>query len=63
MDMTMIEVTDKRCAVGDIVTFIGRDGDAEITVSEVAQQGELSPYEILTGLRGRLPRVYVGADP
>jgi len=63
MDMTMIEVTDKRCAVGDIVTFIGKDGDAEITVSEGAQQGELSPYEILTGLRGRLPRVYVGADP
>jgi len=61
MDMTMIEVTDKRCAVGDIVTFLGADGDATLSVTEVAAFGELSPYELLTGLRGRLPRLYVGA--
>ena len=60
MDMTMVDVTDKRCAVGDVVTLIGRDGDATITVADVAAAGGFSPYEILTGLRGRLPRVYVG---
>ena len=60
MDMTMIDVTDKRCAVGDIVTLLGRDGDALITVADLAAAGGFSPYEILTGLRGRLPRVYVG---
>jgi alanine racemase len=60
MDMTMVDVTDKRCVAGDIVTFLGRDGDAMITVSELAAAGALSPYEVLTGLRGRLPRVYVG---
>jgi alanine racemase len=59
MDMTMIEVTDKQCSVGDVVTFVGRDGDAAISVQDVADAGEFSPYEILTGLRGRLPRVYL----
>lgn len=60
MDMTMVDVTDKRCAVGDIVTLIGRDGKSSVTVADLASAGGFSPYEILTGLRGRLPRVYVG---
>jgi alanine racemase len=59
MDMTMLDVTDKKCAVGDIVTFLGRDDDAIITVRQLAEIGDFSPYEILTGLRGRLPRLYV----
>lgn len=61
MDMTMVNVTDHSCAVGDVVTFIGRYGSAIISVQEVADAGGLSPYEILTGLRTRLPRQYVGA--
>jgi alanine racemase len=60
MDMTMLDVTDRSCAVGDVVTYIGRVGDATITVQDVAIAGGLSPYEILTGLRGRLARQYVG---
>jgi alanine racemase len=60
MDMTMLDVTDKKCAVGDIVTFLGRDADALITVRQLAESGDFSPYEILTGLRGRLPRTYAG---
>lgn len=63
MDMTMIDVTDKRCVPGDVVTLIGRDGDVELTVGDVAAFGNFSPYEILTGLRGRLPRVYTDAEP
>jgi alanine racemase len=60
MDMTMLDVTDKTCAVGDVVTFVGKDGDAVLTVQDVAEMGGFSPYEILTGLRGRLPRLYTG---
>ena len=60
MDMTMLDVTDKRCVVGDVVTLIGRDDQSVITVADVAAAGGFSPYEILTGLRGRLPRTYVG---
>jgi len=61
MDMTMIDVTDVACGVGDVATLIGADGDDRIDVSEVAAFAELSPYEVLTSLRGRLPRRYLGA--
>ena len=62
MDMTMIDVTDKTCEIGDVVTFLGGDGDAVLTAADVAAFGDFSPYEILTGLRARLPRVYSGTD-
>ena len=62
MDMTMIDVTEVPCAVGDAVTLIGAQGDERIDVAEVAAMGELSPYEVLTSLRGRLPRRYIGAE-
>jgi alanine racemase len=58
MDMTMLDVTDTPCAVGDVVTLIGRDGDDVITVQDAARSGHLSPYELLTELHSRLPRLY-----
>ncbi|HYC50014.1 MAG TPA: alanine racemase [Gemmatimonadaceae bacterium] len=62
MDMTMLDVTDKPCKPGDVVTLIGNDGKDSISVADVAAAGSLSPYEVLTGLRGRLPRVYLTAE-
>jgi alanine racemase len=61
MDMTMIDVTDVPCEIGHVATIIGRDGDDAIDVVEFATTAELSPYEVLTGLRARLPRFYVSA--
>jgi alanine racemase len=61
MDMTMIDVTTVKCAVGDVVTLIGRAGDAALTVERVADQAGVSPYELLTGLRSRVERSYTGA--
>lgn len=58
MDMTMIDVTDVACEVGDVATLLGRDGAELLTVEGVATAGGLSPYELLTGLRSRLPRRY-----
>jgi alanine racemase len=58
MDMTMLDVTGVPCAVGDVATLLGRDGDALLTANEVAEAGDLSPYELLTGLRQRVPRLY-----
>ncbi len=63
MDMTMFDVTDTEAALGDLVTLLGRDGDDIITVSELAAQSEISAYEILTGLRLRLPRRYIQDVP
>jgi alanine racemase len=62
MDMTMVDVTDIPCEIGDVATLIGADGDDRIDVSEVAAVSELSPYEVLTGLRGRLPRRYLESE-
>jgi alanine racemase len=56
MDMTMVDVTGVPCALGDVATVIG--GDAALNVAAVARAAEMSPYELLTGLRGRLSRVY-----
>jgi alanine racemase len=56
MDMTMLDVTDITCEVGDVATLIGTDGDERLEVESVAAVGQLSPYELLTGLRARLPR-------
>ena len=58
MDMTMLDVTDVPCAVGDVVTLIGRDGHDLISVQDAARYGHLSPYELLTELHSRLPRLY-----
>ena len=62
MDMTMFDVTETDAALGDVVTLLGRDGADLITVSELAARSELSPYELLTGLRERLPRRYLHAE-
>ena len=62
MDMTMCDVTDVECEVGDVATLVGRDGDELLTVEDVAATAAISPYELLTGLRSRLPRRYVDED-
>lgn len=58
MDMTMLDVTGTTAGLGDLVTLLGEDGGDTITVSDLAAASDVSPYEILTGLRLRLPREY-----
>jgi hypothetical protein len=50
MDMTMLDVTDVTCQVGDVATFLGRQGEHELGIMDVAASGDLSPYELLVGL-------------
>ncbi|MEP6692871.1 MAG: alanine racemase [Gemmatimonadaceae bacterium] len=61
MDMTMIDVTDVPCAIGDTATLVGTSGGVALSVEDVARDAGMSPYELLTGLRGRLAHVYHGA--
>ena len=63
MDMTMVDVTDVPCEVGDVATLLGADGKERLDVAAVAEAAALSPYELLTGLRSRLPRRFLGAAP
>jgi alanine racemase len=59
MDMIMIDVTGLDVAPGETATLIGdpREAGAQ-DVATVARLAGMSPYEVLTGLRGRLERVY-----
>ncbi len=61
MDQMMVDVTDiPGVEAGDIATIIGRDGDAAISVDEIAAEAETISYEILCSLsRPRLPRIYL----
>jgi alanine racemase len=59
MDQTIVDVTDvAEVAVGDQVTLVGRQGNASISVSELAAWAETIPYEILCSVTKRVPRVY-----
>ena len=45
--------------IGDEAVLIGKQGDLEITVDQVAEQAGTISYEILTGIGKRIPRIYV----
>lgn len=57
MDQFMVRLPEKM-PVGSKVTLIGKDGDDEITATDVAKYAGTINYEILCCLSERLPRVY-----
>lgn len=65
MDMTMVDVTEASCAVGDIATLLGSDSTGDgtgvntivLTPGMVAARADVSPYELLVGLALRVPRI------
>ena len=58
MDMTVVDVTGiAGVEAGTEAILLGRQGDEEITVDQIAQLADTISYEILTGLTPRLPRV------
>lgn len=60
MDLTMIDVTDiPEVKIGDKVTLVGREGEAEISTDEVAELAGTVNYEIITRICPRVPRVYI----
>ena len=60
MDQLMADVTAlPQVQVGDLVTLIGRDGEEEITVDELAALEGSINYEVVCGLSKRVPRVYL----
>ncbi len=60
MDMTMIDLSDvtPRPSVGDEVVLMGSDGDAEISLDDLAGWAGTISYEILCGISKRVPRTY-----
>jgi alanine racemase len=58
MDMLMVDVgTDAAMHVGDDVTLIGSDAGGAIGVWELSEAVGTIPYEILTGIAARVPRI------
>lgn len=58
MDATVVEVTGiDGVRTGDVATLLGRDGEEEIGLDEMAESCGTIAYEVLTGLSTRLPRV------
>ncbi len=58
MDQLVLDVTAVRnVGVGDEAVFIGRQGEATILAEDVAAAAGTIPYEILTRLSRRLPRI------
>jgi alanine racemase len=58
MDQFMVDVGDEEVFVGDEVVLIGKQGNEEITLKEVAELCDSIPYEILCQLNERIPRIY-----
>jgi len=59
MDMIMVDVSNlENVSIGDEAVLIGRQGKEEINVNELAQKAGISPYEIVTLISARVPRIY-----
>jgi alanine racemase len=66
MDAITVDITDiPAVQLWDEAVIMGRQGDDEISVHEVAKLKGSVSYDILAGWRARLPRVYVngGTNP
>jgi len=60
MDQIMVDVTDiPDVKVEDEVVLIGKQGDEEITATELADLTGTINYEIVCGISKRVPRIYV----
>ncbi|MEN1940554.1 alanine racemase [Luteimonas sp. MJ246] len=65
MDQFMVDIGSDSAWNEDEVVLIGRQGDAALSVEQVAAAAGVISYEVLVGLNERIPRVHLGAylDP
>src|SRR3990170_55331 len=59
MDQFMVNIEQDSAYNEDEVLLIGENGDERISVEELAQWAGTIPYEVLTNINTRVPRVYV----
>jgi alanine racemase len=58
MDQVMVNLEQGTAYNGDKVTLVGQDGGETITVDDLAKWAGTIPYEVLTNINTRVPRVY-----
>ncbi len=60
MDQFMVDVSKiEDVETGDVVTLIGKDGEEQITVEELAALAGTFNYEFVCDLGKRIPRIYI----
>ncbi|MGZ3703809.1 MAG: alanine racemase C-terminal domain-containing protein, partial [Bdellovibrionota bacterium] len=60
MDLTAVDITHvPSVSARDRATLLGRDGRDRITAEELAAHGRSIPWEVLTGISPRVPRVFL----
>ena len=57
MNMTMLDVTDVGADLDDEVVLLGRQGNAEIRVEEIAEKIGSIPYEVVARINPLIPRL------
>ncbi len=62
MDQMMVNIEANSAFNGDEVTLIGEAGGEAITAQDLADWAGTIPYEILTNINTRVPRVYITED-
>lgn len=58
MDQMMVDIESASAWNGDEVILIGEQDGARVSVEELAEWAGTIPYEILTAINGRVPRIY-----
>ena len=59
MDQIVVNLEQGSAYNGDEVILLGSDGKNSITCEELAEWADTIPYEILTNINTRVPRVYI----
>ena len=63
MDQTLVDVSSlKNISIGDEAVLIGKQGRDEITATELAEWCGTVPWEVLTNITYRVPRLYRGGS-
>lgn len=61
MDQIIVNISDDSAYNGDEVILLGSDGNKSITAEDLAEWAGTIPYEILTNINTRVPRIYKGS--
>jgi alanine racemase len=60
MDQCLVQIpAGMNCQIGDTAVLLGRDGTVELTADDLAARWETNSYDVVSGIRGRVPRRYL----
>jgi len=62
MDQMLVNIEWDSAHNGDEVILIGESGEQRVSVEDLADWAGTIPYEILTAINDRVPRIYPGTD-